>query len=48
MTAAKAIVLKYLVDGDNDLEEDMEDYDSEVEDYVDDFNDSAQYIKVYP
>jgi predicted RND superfamily exporter protein len=48
LRSAKAIKLSYVIDGDEDIFDELRGYDEELEDYVDDFNDDAKYIKIYP
>jgi len=48
LTKAKAAKIRYLVTGDPDIRDEYLEWDPDIEDYVDDFNDDASYIKIYP
>lgn len=48
MSRAEALALRYLFISQANLDDgDMYSYDEDLEDWVDDFNDDAEYIKVY-
>jgi hypothetical protein len=45
---AEAFKLSYLIASDYDDRDDLSEYELEVEDFVDDFNDNAKYIEIFP